>query len=338
MIWFLAALAVAAGLLLIVFPATAAGRARNADAYARRLGLAIPPQMQQLIERRLARRGRAAGVGVLLGAVAAVPVALLTPEGESRWAHLVPAAGVFALVASVVAAVAALVLRERPGEGMRVARSTEVRLDDYVAPFELNFQRAVVALGLLGALVGIFAVALQPTLLTTSGAFIATGLVGLVAAVAFEVIARRLVDAPQPAGSPAELAWNDALRTLGIRDLMLVPSMMGTFSAFGALLVLVVPGSTSALPGQLGAGIAFGVFLIVIVALIVLAAVQYRHGSPLTHFLRRLWPEVAAQNAAARTPGGRAAAAAASAGAPSAAPVAAAAGESAGTNDEGGTR
>ncbi|TPW78462.1 hypothetical protein [Schumannella sp. 10F1B-5-1] len=298
MIWFLAALAAAAGLALIFFPASARGRARGADRFARIVGLAIPPQLTGAVEASLARRSRVIGVGLVVGAVVALPVALLTPSGDDGegllTGRLWPAIGVFVLVVGVVSGLGSLLRRRPPIDGVRYARTTEVRLDDYVAPFELGFVRVVAALGAVGALAAGIRVALQPELLGPSIPFLAAGVVAAIALVAFEVVGRRIVAAPQPSGSPAELAWNDALRMADLRDLTIAPSMMGAFALLGAAVPFVTGGRADG-PNPIGAAIMAGLFLAVIVALVICMAVMYSKGSPQTHFLRRLWPAVAVE-------------------------------------------
>ena len=58
-------------------------------------------------------------------------------------------------------------------------------------------------------------------------------IVALLSLVAAELGGRRVLDAPQMAGSDLELAWSDGVRARVLRDVVTVPMAVGTYASFG---------------------------------------------------------------------------------------------------------
>ena len=201
-----------AGLLVLVLVVLVGrrsqGRERRAASFARRAGL---PEVTPELVRRVGRRRRFVVTGTVLGLIATGPLDLF----------LVPVYAGLAL-----GAVADAVTRPGPPPGTpRVAHAASTRLGDYVPPWLLGaaFGPAV-SLPLL-ALLWLLAphdpempMAGIPTL---SGAEVGWLLAGTAAGVAASaLLARVVVRRPQPAGSPAELAVDDALRAQAVRDVL----------------------------------------------------------------------------------------------------------------------
>ncbi|TPW77982.1 hypothetical protein [Schumannella soli] len=317
MFWILAfsiALAVA-GVVLLLRIATATGRARRADALARRLGLAIPPQLQGVIESRIARFTRANAIGMLLAAIVSAPIgyAIARATGDDLWAsrgfgnasgsavNIWPGAGAALVVVGVFIAASAITLRDDTGDEVRFARSTAVGLDDYIPRAQLVLLRiGTIGSGVLAALLAAVAVA-APATLPAALPLIGTGAIGVIALIVFEVFGRRIVAARQPSGSPAELAWNDALRSTQLTQLASAPGLLGYYSLLGCAFVVPRMVELGGAPGWIGGAIGLIVVVLIAAVGVLVLTLVWGRGNPQTHFLRRLWPEVAAQNAALAT-------------------------------------
>ncbi|GAB3403320.1 hypothetical protein GCM10027515_14110 [Schumannella luteola] len=317
MIWIVGfSIAVAiAGVMFLIRSATPAGRARRADTLARQIGLAIPSQLSTFIEARLARFSRAGAIGLLLAAVASAPVgyAVSVASGGDPWGGrgfgtgdnaalgVWPGVGVGLVAVGIVVAGAAITVRDDLGDEVRFARSTAVGLDDYIPRAQLALLRiGTIGGGVLAALLAALTVA-QPATLPAALPLIGTGVIGVVALIVFEIFGRRIVGARQPSASPAELAWNDALRSAQLTQLATAPGMLGYYSLLGCTFVLPRVIELGGWPGWIG-----GVTALVVIALLAALGVivlifVWGKGNPQTHFLRRLWPEVVAQNAALAT-------------------------------------
>jgi hypothetical protein len=263
-------------------------RERALDRFARRVQLPVPEGLRPRIAEQLAAHHLGADLGGGAG-VALVAVWGLTlgrsVVGSNWWALVVVGA---VLAGSAVGAGVATLRRAwnpRREPGPRVARPTSPGLGDYLAPVELQGGRAAAVLPALVVLV-LAAVALtgvgSPPLLLPAG----LALLAASALVVAELGARRILDAPQAAGSDLELAWSDALRAHTLRAVVTVPIAVGSYASAGLLAVL---GLEVADPRSVT-----GVVLLALAALVGLAVVGAAAwtltGAPHRYFRRRLWP------------------------------------------------
>ena len=76
---------------------------------------------------------------------------------------------------------------------------------------------------------------------------------------------------PQPAATPRELAWDDALRSMQLRELYLLAT------------------TASLLISVLTLGLLQSSFIAIYGVLLVVLILSFK-GSPATHYRRRLWP------------------------------------------------
>ena len=256
-------------------------QARLARKLAERSGLAPTAEQLPLLQEKIGRRQRGAVVGALVAGVAAW---LLTFD-EATSDRLLILAG--ALAAGGGAGIALTALRNasrRPSDLPVFARSTSVTLADYSAPSDRFLAWGLVALAIIGCGVASF--------LTTAP--LSPLLVGLtVAAVAalvfFEISARRIVALGQPAGSVTELVFNDALRAGYVFDLLVAPITLGTYATLIALSTIVA---------SLGEPVvdAFRPWApLALLALIVACSFLSVRADSRRHYLRRLWPDIAAR-------------------------------------------
>ena len=250
--------------------------------YAQRLELRLPAHLEGVMGRRLMARLRAGAVGaaVFVAAAAAALARFVEPDRGSNLAGLLVIGAGFVGI-GVGTAVAALtagssVTPDQP----RVARSGAVAVKDYLAPVELVGARVVVAAAvLLLVWVNVF------TARNASVDYVGITLFsvfGVLSLVIFEVASRRIVDQSQPAGSTAELVWDDAIRASALRDLVTAPLALGVYCLlFG--FVSVADANGDVVFGLLG-----GIVFVVLLA----AAIVSRVTRTQSYFVRRLWPDL----------------------------------------------
>lgn len=188
-------------------------RRRRAATFARRAGL---PAVSPELVRRVARRQRFVFAGAVLGLAACALVDL--------W--LIPVYAGLAL-----GAVADAVSRPGPAPGApRVAHTTSSRLRDYVPAWLLGATAAAAGCPLVLALLWLFApqaardpMDVSPVPDSPVGWLVLAAAAGLAGSLA---VARVIVGRRQPAGTPDELAVDDALRAQAVRDVLQVSAVV----------------------------------------------------------------------------------------------------------------
>ena len=216
---------------------------------------------------------------MILGTVAAALVlAADTRSSENFASPFLLFAGSFVGLAIGVAISSVTSSRRTDPDAVKYARTAAVSLRDYVAPLERTGARIVVALAVAAIIAGYATGAVTSPVLAGLAALAGASLV------LFEVAGRRLVERSQPATSPAELAWDDAVRASQLRDIVTAPITLGAFSLVIALGAIVDRLSDS-----------YGFTAIAVtgfsaIALVVASIVS----RPQRYFLRRLWPAVKA--------------------------------------------
>ena len=248
-----------------------------------RLGITLPANLEAEVAHRLMarQRGAAIGGGLLTALAAAAFTWELGVDNGSDQTGLFIVGAAFAGI-GIGASVAALAGRPAAHpDRVRVARSNAVTVRDYVAPLELVGARAVVIAAVVVLIVGAVLAATGSDIGLYPIAFFAV--FGAVSLAVFEVVSRRIIDRPQPAGSTAELVWDDAVRASTLRDLVTAPLALGAYC-----LIFGVFGVTGTDAPVLVVTIVGGVFL----ALLVAAAIVTIATRPDGYFLRRLWPDL----------------------------------------------
>ena len=267
---------------------------------ARKADLAPPVHDGATVVRRLRERTSAATVGLLLGFwLAAAVVPPDAPPGEEFVVGvafpLTVGAG-FVGMALAVAAYALVAARRGPAsDAPRVARTREVRLGDYVNGLE-RWATAVVCL--VPAAAGLVMVVL---LADPDAAGVDPLRIGLLALLppALLVLSSgaggAVLNARRTVSSPEELAWDDALRSQSLRDIVNAP----LFAGVTATLWLGIEAARAIPDQQLAAGAAALWVLAVLGNLLVLLVVVLA-SRPARHFRRRLWPHADATRTAVR--------------------------------------
>ncbi|WP_411698138.1 hypothetical protein [Conyzicola sp.] len=243
----------------------------------------LPARLEPGVSSRFVAQGRGATIGGLSFAVAAVLAlqgGILVGDGPSSSLWLVfGAVLVGSLVGSTVAAFtgSTAIASDQP----RVARSRAVSVADYLSPLERvgawvlvgASVVATVAMSVIGVGGAVFPVALLAGL-------------GAVTLVMFEVASSRIVDRSQPAGSTADLVWDDAMRSSILRDLISGSLALGGLGLIlGAVqLAGVSAGLSAAEMSNISGPLLSGVGLVL--------ALYSRTGRPQRYFLGRLWPNL----------------------------------------------
>ncbi|PZQ89078.1 MAG: hypothetical protein DI534_09920 [Leifsonia xyli] len=276
---------------------------RIAQRASRRVGLMLPAEpLLGTVIARLRRSTRWSLVSFVIGFAAGVAWGVVTrADADSAFlgANIIWSGVGGALLGGSVGAVLSVLTERRDAvpELERVARPRPRVLRDYVDPFELNWVRVTAVLGLSVPV----AAAVAPGTERFGGPSTATalglGIAGAVTLGILEIAGRRVVlGRARIAGSDTELAWDDALRAEDLRRLVSAVAMtsiyaliFGGFPLVGAALLTLPPILTGVL-------INVGAYLLLAAAIVVLV-IAVRRDSP-RHYLRVLWPELAARYAA----------------------------------------
>jgi hypothetical protein len=258
----------------------------RAHAHARRIGLGLPAPLERGVSSRLMSRERGSSIGGIIFTVIAV-AAFHFEAGNSNDSDLTALFIIGSVFAGVGtgAAVAALTGSNRVApERARIARSGAVSVSDFLAPLERIGARVVVTVAVV-ALIGSTIVAM-PGERTSQFAIAFFAIFGAIYLALFEIMSRRIVERPQPAGSTAELVWDDAIRATSLRDLVTAPLALGSYCLiFGA--IEIAENGTD--PRTVAA--AYTAAAIFAIAVLVLGIVSIAT-RPHRHFIERLWPDL----------------------------------------------
>lgn len=295
-IWIFAA--VLAVLCLVLFCLSFVPRYQEwtAERIARSVALILTPEVLPMACGRVARRMRGSILGCLAGML--VGLAILNYDPPLAQLPLSPLlwTGVALAGTTVGAAITAVISGTRlRDDEIRFARAEATGLDDYVAPMERFGARIAVALVTTVLLVSLALGATglvnfaMPLWLTGGGIL---GVLAIAALALFELYGRWIVRRGQPAGSPAELSWDDALRSMLLRDLAMVPIALG---GYGLILGLTELAGALAAAGADPTGmlIAANACFTLAAVTIVLIAIYVVVSRPQRYFRLRLWPELA---------------------------------------------
>lgn len=286
--------ALSALLFMLTFrPQSAASMANRLE---RSIGLAIPNILRVDLSRRLVRRRRISLAGTVLATWAVLPLVWgmggVDASGSPTSVFLIVGASFAG--GSIGAAIGSLQWPvQRDGNAIRYARVGAVSLRDYIPPFERRGTWVMAALAVflfLGSVImnvaGVASIALLPPATALSVLAAAT----VVSLGFFEIVGRRIVGRAQPTGSELELVWDDALRSLDVRDLASAPMMLGIYAALvtGTDLVTALQSSRSSSFDFINSTFAGMLALIII---IVVLGVFWIASRPERYFLKRLWPQ-----------------------------------------------
>lgn len=277
-----------------------AGRRAARQRFARQVGLPLPDDCHRLDE-LLAARNRSIGVGAVAGVLFVAiwtMISGLVSVDESWWPFVIIGAALSGAAVSVGLSATRQVARPLADDGQLLARPTAPTLDDYLAPVELQGGRIAAVAPAVVVLVAVVAGLASPVVAV--GGVLSPGVVtvvvlSLAALTTSEVIGRIVIEQSQLAGSPLELAWNDALRARLLRDLVTMPITVGSYATFGILVTgsRVLESESLRIAMLVAVGVAAIIFLVL--GLVSLAV------RPQRHFRRQLWPHLLEHKAASGT-------------------------------------
>ena len=283
--WFITAfvgIAAVVGLVGTFVPVYARWRAYQQSAY---LHIDLPVRLERAVGSRLIARERGAIVGALaLGGAAVLGFATgVIGNFEPSLTTLFIIGAIFAGV-GVGTAIAALTgKKEVPSDRPRVARSGAASVADYIAPIERIGARVTVGI-VIAVAVGIAVTRPAADGLLLPVAFFAVA--ATLTLVLFEIASRRIVAASQPAGSTAELVWDDAIRASVVRDLVTAPLAL---SVYGTIIgVFGLANSNVGVAAAVTAYLGMGILVAGLVVSLIVSAVS----RPRRYFLDRLWPNL----------------------------------------------
>jgi hypothetical protein len=258
----------------------------SADRFARRVDLALPPELVPVVAQRLVRRRRANLVAACFAVVALLAFATWSFAADGGWGDgdgAEIAAGVLGAVAVGQLALAGAALAAQAGDlahhGQEAPRASHLPrpgLDDYLSPLELWLARGLAATAVLT--LAVLAAARPDRRGTLLG--VAAACLGMWALI--ELTVRALVRARPAASDVQSLAFDDALRADAVRRLL------GTTD--------ILPLAAGLFVGLAGLSSAVGMALVglYLVGGAALSGLSER-GSARTHYRRRLWPGPAAR-------------------------------------------
>ena len=269
---------------------------RTAERLARSVALILTPEVLPMVRRRVAQRTRGTTIGSVAGML--VGVVILSNDvslAQSSLSGPFVLGMVFAGLSVGAAVTAAISGTQLRGDEVRFARSEATGLSDYVAPIERHGARIVVALVaamlLLSLTLSVTGLAnfAAPIPLTGGGIL---GVLAVAALVLFELHGRWIVSRGQRVGSPAQLSWDDALRSTLLRDLAMAPIALG-FYGFVVAITELSHALAAAGTHQVGIMIAGNIGFSVALYAAILVGIFVIVSKPQRYFRLRLWPNLA---------------------------------------------
>lgn len=277
-------IAISVPILLGFAPITMGGTRTNDKELGRlaaRTGLPLPPQRVDRVVRRIRTQEAAALWGGVAGVVVVGLWLLLARSGSSGPLVLL-GGGAGASIGSVIGVLRAAATM--PDDAPRIARSAAVEATDYVAPWLFVAIRVMVALavasGVLGVVIALAGQAGAVTLVTR--AVLPAG-VALATWAAVELLARMVADRARRADSELELAWDDVLRAIGLRQTVIGSIVVG---AIPGVLLMTMDANT-----PFGGALWWPAWLAALISAVLAAAILVGVlAEPRNRVLRRLWP------------------------------------------------
>jgi len=272
-------------------------RERALDRYARQVNLRLTDEVRPRVIRRILVQERATLIGGIGGALIGLGLAFVLPVHRSPSASGADMRALLALITAVLGAVVAPAITavratvgDRPGP--RIARGSTPSLTDYVPTLERAaswIAPAGAALTIIGGWTALQTGVLRSDTLRPAGVLATLGAIFGYLAIASIMISRllagRVLQAGQPAGSEQELAWDDALRAGTLRALVQLPVAFGVASM---LLTILEVGTRIDSPPD-WASLVGGITLVTITVAGITALVIDQGARPGQHYWRRLW-------------------------------------------------
>lgn len=294
-LWVILAVFTAIGVLLLALSYRRGAAHSMMDRLERSLHLAIPEALRPLVGQRLLRRRRGDLAGTVLGLWMMVPIVWAGGEAVTTSPAaviLLLGGGSFAGRAVGIALGSLQWPTQRDDKAVRYARPGAVEVRDYLPPFERRGAWIATALAILFLVI---AIALPSSSTAIIGLLLpgTAGIILIVLAIVslgfFELQGRRIVRRAQPRASELELVWDDAMRSMDVRDLAAAPITFGLYGTFILGYGLLFELSNFASPAVAA------VLQNIVIVLAIVAALGifiYAIASlPERYFLKRLWSQ-----------------------------------------------
>ena len=257
--------------------------------FARHYGLSLPDGFEATLRRNVNYQALCSFIGTAVCLAIATSLVLIAAT-QSWIATFWCVLGGYIVGASIGRVVGTLIAESHRERGIvRVGRLRAVRTADYIPSFRIWSARVVTVLAVAAFIVDCIIGASTPELFSIpSGVFAVLAVLTLVF---FEFTSRRIVSRGALAGSPLELAWDDAFRSIALAQLVWTPLVLGLYSfvAYDTL-------AYSAKPLVGNPAIAFWVDILPLLCVAILAVwiIATSYPRARQYYLRRLWPELAA--------------------------------------------
>jgi hypothetical protein len=266
---------------------------RAAYKFATSVGIGLTEDFLPAVRSRLALQQRGAPIVGLIGLFIATLFLVNDAQLTDSTTGSLTFAGIVIASMSVGSALTAVRSHShRDPDQPRLARASVITMADYVAPLERK--GAFIAVAFSVATMFIFVVGSgvihTSPLPWISGPSI-LAVLSVASLVLFEVVGRRILRSGQPAGSPTELAWDDALRSQRLRSLLAAPLVLSAYGAFSSLTELSTAFSAAGNPAL---ALVFSITSVVLGCAVFVMALIALITRPQRFFLRRLWPEAEA--------------------------------------------
>lgn len=270
--WFILVVTIVFWSIALISSRTLRGQARALENFIKGMTLPITDVALTMIPRRLFR----ANVGAFIGGAPALIVVIVIGFSAPQLLGI-PALTIFLLLfvtGSTAGTAIACTTNVGPSapELPRVARATRPRMVDYLSPAWVAVSVAICAAGLVVASVALSRVSAGSATNVLLVVMIAVNVVTLAVS---PLLARHQLGSPQPANDSLQVAWDDAMRSHGLRNVWLAPFAVGVATTFFGINVLM--------PGASGL---YSVEYLLAVGLVSLT----RLTRPGSRFQRRLWP------------------------------------------------
>jgi len=260
----------------------------RASKLAKRLGLPLDAEIMTLIRPIWRRQVGSAGIGGVAGGLvgAAIEIALGGTDEpvDSYWVLGGLLAG--GAIGTSISALAGE-FRRNPSS-TRIARSSAVAMRDFVPTSQLNSARVLVGLTTTSTVLNLLFgdhESWSARTVATRALPLAMTILSVALLLLFEVSGRRVVQRSRPAGSELELAWDDGLRASALQQMIAAPTYLAIYPVFVTMGVWNLTGWQIA-------------FQVVIYVAYLVALIMMLLTAPEQQFRRRLWPDIAARNAA----------------------------------------
>jgi len=297
---------VAIALVCFVLPATTltSGGKRDPEKgklaeYARNVGLPLPEEVVEPVVARIKRRQRGMVIGGIIGIVIATMIFILLFTNDDQGVGVI--AILFAAMGTSFGGALAIAAHRPAATSASpvVARVREVTLSDYLTGGERFGLWAAPAVIIAGSVAGFFVMRIFPTELTTyrpGFGLVGAGLALVTWAAAIFAI-QQVLAAPARSGSDLELAWDDAERADGLRQVAnLAVAVASLAVAFWLIFIAEILTSNGFYRDNLEfsyliTAIAIMTFIPLVVFTAAGPVIAWATGKRKGYEQRRLWPE-----------------------------------------------